>query len=211
MIAAARALATTVADDELNANYIIPSVFHKDVAKTVAAAVREAALAAARRPPRRPARPRASSAPSTPPPSPSSSSDDRPGGRVVRRSNVRIAVIPAQPAPNPCDTRARGVFGLVSPRAYGSPARGRRVRQVRNVPLVFRRVVPTAVRARSAGADGASHLQRAGDFRVARPGPDWLSRGRSGQDSYPGGRAGLRRLRRAASGTDPACDHALPA
>ncbi|MFI2611455.1 NAD-dependent malic enzyme [Kitasatospora sp. NPDC018619] len=45
MIAAARALATTVADDELNANYIIPSVFHKDVAKTVASAVREAALA----------------------------------------------------------------------------------------------------------------------------------------------------------------------
>ncbi|MFE6054607.1 NAD-dependent malic enzyme [Kitasatospora sp. NPDC056446] len=47
MIAAARALATTVADDELNANYIIPSVFHKDVAKTVAAAVRDAALAGA--------------------------------------------------------------------------------------------------------------------------------------------------------------------
>ncbi|GAA1150605.1 malate dehydrogenase (oxaloacetate-decarboxylating) [Kitasatospora gansuensis] len=46
MIAAARALATTVADDQLNANYIIPSVFHPDVAKTVAAAVREAALAA---------------------------------------------------------------------------------------------------------------------------------------------------------------------
>jgi malate dehydrogenase (oxaloacetate-decarboxylating) len=46
MIAAARALATTVADDELNANYIIPSVFHPDVAKTVAAAVRDAAVAA---------------------------------------------------------------------------------------------------------------------------------------------------------------------
>ncbi len=46
MIAAARALAATVADDELNPNYIIPSVFHKDVAKTVAAAVRDAALAA---------------------------------------------------------------------------------------------------------------------------------------------------------------------
>ncbi|GAA1241647.1 NAD-dependent malic enzyme [Kitasatospora nipponensis] len=46
MIAAARALATTVTDDQLNANYIIPSVFHPDVAKTVAAAVREAALAA---------------------------------------------------------------------------------------------------------------------------------------------------------------------
>ncbi|MFJ4671054.1 NAD-dependent malic enzyme [Kitasatospora purpeofusca] len=47
MIAAARALAATVGDDELNPNYIIPSVFHKDVAKTVAAAVRDAALAAA--------------------------------------------------------------------------------------------------------------------------------------------------------------------
>jgi malate dehydrogenase (oxaloacetate-decarboxylating) len=43
MIAAARALAATVAAEQLNANYIIPSVFHPDVAKTVAAAVREAA------------------------------------------------------------------------------------------------------------------------------------------------------------------------
>ncbi|MFG2909248.1 NAD-dependent malic enzyme [Kitasatospora sp. NPDC048286] len=56
MIAAARALATTVAADELNANYIIPSVFHKDVAKTVASAVREAALAGAQEAPA-PARP----------------------------------------------------------------------------------------------------------------------------------------------------------
>ncbi|KDN85203.1 NAD-dependent malic enzyme [Kitasatospora cheerisanensis] len=46
MLAAARALATTVADDELNPNYIIPSVFHPGVAKTVAAAVRDAAVAA---------------------------------------------------------------------------------------------------------------------------------------------------------------------
>ncbi|MGW4383080.1 malic enzyme-like NAD(P)-binding protein [Kitasatospora sp. NPDC004531] len=46
MLAAARALATTVADDELNPNYIIPSVFHPGVAKTVAAAVRDAAAAA---------------------------------------------------------------------------------------------------------------------------------------------------------------------
>jgi len=46
MIAAARALAGTVAAEQLNANYIIPSVFHPDVAKTVAAAVREAAQAA---------------------------------------------------------------------------------------------------------------------------------------------------------------------
>ncbi|MCD0485089.1 NAD-dependent malic enzyme [Streptacidiphilus sp. ASG 303] len=45
MLAAARALAATVQEDQLNANYIIPSVFHPDVAKTVAAAVREAALA----------------------------------------------------------------------------------------------------------------------------------------------------------------------
>ncbi|MFC5906666.1 NAD-dependent malic enzyme [Streptacidiphilus monticola] len=46
MLAAARALAATVGPEELNANYIIPSVFHADVAKTVAAAVREAAQAA---------------------------------------------------------------------------------------------------------------------------------------------------------------------
>jgi len=46
MLAAARALATTVGDEQRNPNYIIPSVFHPDVAKTVAAAVREAALAA---------------------------------------------------------------------------------------------------------------------------------------------------------------------
>jgi malate dehydrogenase (oxaloacetate-decarboxylating) len=46
MIAAARALAATVSAEELNANYIVPSVFHPDVAKTVAAAVRDAAHAA---------------------------------------------------------------------------------------------------------------------------------------------------------------------
>jgi malate dehydrogenase (oxaloacetate-decarboxylating) len=46
MLAAARALAATVSAEERNANYIIPSVFHADVAKTVAAAVRDAAIAA---------------------------------------------------------------------------------------------------------------------------------------------------------------------
>ncbi|SEL61661.1 NAD-dependent malic enzyme [Streptacidiphilus jiangxiensis] len=46
MLAASRALAATVGAEERNANYIIPSVFHADVAKTVAAAVREAAVAA---------------------------------------------------------------------------------------------------------------------------------------------------------------------
>ncbi|MEY9837632.1 NAD-dependent malic enzyme [Streptacidiphilus sp. EB103A] len=46
MIAAALALAATVSAEELNANYIVPSVFHPDVAKTVAAAVRDAAHAA---------------------------------------------------------------------------------------------------------------------------------------------------------------------
>ena len=40
-----RALAATVSDDELNANYIVPSVFNPDVAKAVAKAVRDAALA----------------------------------------------------------------------------------------------------------------------------------------------------------------------
>jgi malate dehydrogenase (oxaloacetate-decarboxylating) len=42
LIAAARALAAVVTDEELNASYIVPSVFHPDVASAVAAAVREA-------------------------------------------------------------------------------------------------------------------------------------------------------------------------
>ncbi|MDQ1628510.1 MAG: hypothetical protein QOI54_2254 [Actinomycetota bacterium] len=40
LIAAARALAAVVTDDELNAAYIVPSVFHPDVSSTVAHAVR---------------------------------------------------------------------------------------------------------------------------------------------------------------------------
>jgi len=43
LTAAARALAAVVTDDELNANYIMPSVFHPDVPQSVAAAVRDAA------------------------------------------------------------------------------------------------------------------------------------------------------------------------
>ncbi len=43
LVAAARALADVVSADELGPNYIIPSVFHPDVAGAVAAAVREAA------------------------------------------------------------------------------------------------------------------------------------------------------------------------
>lgn len=46
MLAAARALADVVAEDEVNANYIIPSVFNDKVAGAVAGAVREAAKAA---------------------------------------------------------------------------------------------------------------------------------------------------------------------
>ena len=42
LLAAARALASVVTDDELNPTYIVPSVFHPDVAATVAAAVAEA-------------------------------------------------------------------------------------------------------------------------------------------------------------------------
>ncbi|MER6144832.1 NAD-dependent malic enzyme [Streptomyces sparsogenes] len=45
MLAAARALADVVHDDELNANYIIPSVFNDKVAGAVAGAVRAAAKA----------------------------------------------------------------------------------------------------------------------------------------------------------------------
>ncbi len=43
LLAAARALASVVTDEELNASYITPSVFHADVHDTVAAAVRRAA------------------------------------------------------------------------------------------------------------------------------------------------------------------------
>ena len=43
LLAAAQALAATVSDDELNATYIVPSVFHPDVTKVVAAAVEKAA------------------------------------------------------------------------------------------------------------------------------------------------------------------------
>ena len=43
LLAAARALAGVVTDEELNADYIMPSVFHADVHTAVAAAVRKAA------------------------------------------------------------------------------------------------------------------------------------------------------------------------
>jgi malate dehydrogenase (oxaloacetate-decarboxylating) len=43
LLAAAEALAATVSDEELNATYIVPSVFHADVTKVVAAAVEKAA------------------------------------------------------------------------------------------------------------------------------------------------------------------------
>jgi malate dehydrogenase (oxaloacetate-decarboxylating) len=45
LLAAARALADVVPAEDLAPDYIIPSVFHPDVASGVAAAVREAALA----------------------------------------------------------------------------------------------------------------------------------------------------------------------
>jgi malate dehydrogenase (oxaloacetate-decarboxylating) len=45
LLAAARALAATVTDAELNVNYIVPSVFNPEVATSVAQAVRDAALA----------------------------------------------------------------------------------------------------------------------------------------------------------------------
>ncbi len=46
MLAAATAIADTVSPDELNASYIVPSVFDPDVAPDVASAVRKAAEAA---------------------------------------------------------------------------------------------------------------------------------------------------------------------
>ena len=44
-MAAARAIAAIVAEDELREDYIIPSVFNRDVAPAVAAAVAEEARA----------------------------------------------------------------------------------------------------------------------------------------------------------------------
>ncbi|GAB3593192.1 NAD-dependent malic enzyme [Angustibacter peucedani] len=46
LLAAAAALAGVVTDDELNATYIVPSVFHPDVTKVVAAAVHDVAVPA---------------------------------------------------------------------------------------------------------------------------------------------------------------------
>ena len=46
LVAAAKAIAGTVSDSELNANYVIPSVFHEEVHKAVAVAVKDAAQAA---------------------------------------------------------------------------------------------------------------------------------------------------------------------
>ena len=43
LLAAARALADVVKEDELNANFVVPSVFNPEVAPAVAAAVREVA------------------------------------------------------------------------------------------------------------------------------------------------------------------------
>jgi malate dehydrogenase (oxaloacetate-decarboxylating) len=45
LIAAARALAAVVSEEELHASYIVPSVFHPEVAHTVAAAVSAAVKA----------------------------------------------------------------------------------------------------------------------------------------------------------------------
>jgi malate dehydrogenase (oxaloacetate-decarboxylating) len=44
-LAAARAIASVVSDDELDPEYIIPSVFNRDVASAVATAVADAAQA----------------------------------------------------------------------------------------------------------------------------------------------------------------------
>jgi malate dehydrogenase (oxaloacetate-decarboxylating) len=50
LLAAAQSLAAVVADDELNAAYIVPSVFHPDVTRVVAGAVERAARAATGQP-----------------------------------------------------------------------------------------------------------------------------------------------------------------
>ena len=53
LLAAARALSRVVTDEQLNANYIVPSVFDASVAPAVAASVRDSAVAAERAVPRR--------------------------------------------------------------------------------------------------------------------------------------------------------------
>jgi len=53
LLAAARALSRVVTDEQLNANYIVPSVFNASVAPAVAASVRDSAVAAERAVPRR--------------------------------------------------------------------------------------------------------------------------------------------------------------
>jgi malate dehydrogenase (oxaloacetate-decarboxylating) len=50
LVAAANAVSSAVAPDELNANYIIPSVFNENVHTAVAAAVRAAAESSPRVP-----------------------------------------------------------------------------------------------------------------------------------------------------------------
>jgi malate dehydrogenase (oxaloacetate-decarboxylating) len=50
LLAAAAALAGVVSDGELNATYIVPSVFHPEVSKVVAAAVERAVRAGPDRP-----------------------------------------------------------------------------------------------------------------------------------------------------------------
>ena len=55
-LAAARAIAAVIPDDELDPEYIIPSVFNRDVAPAVATAVAEAAERERRRPPASPPR-----------------------------------------------------------------------------------------------------------------------------------------------------------
>ncbi len=57
LLAAARALASVVSDDELNPTYIVPSVFNPEVTPRVAAAVEKAARAAAGPPPAEPVAP----------------------------------------------------------------------------------------------------------------------------------------------------------
>ena len=91
-MAAARAIAAIVDDDELREDYIIPSVFNRDVAPAVAAAVAEQARAAGHRASRpggrlRPGRHRGGR--------PHRDRHAAPGGRPLRR-RVREAAMPAR-------------------------------------------------------------------------------------------------------------------
>ena len=159
-MAAARAIAAIVAEDELREDYIIPSVFNRDVAPAVADAVAE--------------RPRGAAAP------PAAASDDRLRGRSTRsdvrraerRRPERRAWPRRAPRPYPAHEASR-VTGRHRP-DRPPPRRARCASAATRSPCS--RATPTRARRRSArrgrrlGPDGRARAgRRAGRPRRRRP------------------------------------------